>query len=80
MIDGDTAQRLDPLPAPAVPRAEVIDELYDAVVSGVPPVHSGEWAMATLEVCLAILRSAREGTEISLQNQTGLREVAAARR
>ena len=80
MIYGDTAQRLDPLPAPAVPRAEVIDELYDAVVNGVPPVHSGEWAMATLEVCLAILRSAREGTEISLENQTGLREAAAARR
>ena len=80
MIDGDTAQRLDPLPAPAVPRAEVIDELYDAVVNGLPPVHSGEWAMATLEVCLAILRSAREGTEIALEAQTGLRHTAAARR
>ena len=80
MIHGDTAQRLDPLPAPAVPRAEVIDELYDAVVNGLPPVHSGEWAMATLEVCLAILRSARERTEISLETQTGLRQTAAARR
>jgi phthalate 4,5-cis-dihydrodiol dehydrogenase len=80
MIHGDTAQRLDSLPTPVVPRAEVIDELYDAVVDGRPPVHSGEWAMATLEVCLAILRSARDGTEISLETQAGLKQTAAARR
>jgi hypothetical protein len=29
--------------------------------------------MATMEVCLAMLRSAREGKEIPLENQTGLR-------
>jgi phthalate 4,5-cis-dihydrodiol dehydrogenase len=80
MIHGDRAQRLDSLPTPVVPRAEVIDELYDAVVDGRPPVHSGEWAMATLEVCLAILRSARDGTEISLETQAGLKQTAAARR
>ena len=28
---------------------------------GKPPLHDGAWAMATLEVCLAILQSAREG-------------------
>ncbi len=72
MIHGDTEQRLDPLPAPAVPRSGVIDELYDAVVNGVQPAHSGEWAMATLEVCLAILRSACERREVSLECQTGL--------
>ncbi|HEX9465585.1 MAG TPA: Gfo/Idh/MocA family oxidoreductase [Alphaproteobacteria bacterium] len=69
MIYDDAAPRLDALPPPGVPRAEVIDELYDAVVLGKPPVHSGEWALATLEVCLAILRSAREQTEIALQHQ-----------
>jgi phthalate 4,5-cis-dihydrodiol dehydrogenase len=69
MIHGDTAQRLDPLPAPTVPRAEVIDELYDAVVNGRPPAHGGEWAMATLEVCLAILRSAREQREVVLEGE-----------
>ena len=57
-----------------MPRAEVIDELYDAVV-GPAPIHSGEWAMATLEVCLAILRSAREGHRDCLENQTGLRQA-----
>jgi phthalate 4,5-cis-dihydrodiol dehydrogenase len=49
-----------------VPRAEVIDELYDAVVHGKPPLHDGEWAAATLEICLAILRSGREGEEVRL--------------
>jgi phthalate 4,5-cis-dihydrodiol dehydrogenase len=44
----------------------VIDELYDAVVHHKPPVHDGEWAAATLEVCLAILRSGRESREIPL--------------
>jgi phthalate 4,5-cis-dihydrodiol dehydrogenase len=72
MIYGDAEQRLDPLPPPRVPRSEVIDEFYEAVVSGRPAVHTGEWAMATMEVCLAILRSAREEKEIPLENQTGL--------
>jgi phthalate 4,5-cis-dihydrodiol dehydrogenase len=66
MIYGDSEQRLDPLPAPKVPRAEVIDELYGAVVERREPLHSGESAMATLQVCLAILESSRQGKEIHL--------------
>jgi phthalate 4,5-cis-dihydrodiol dehydrogenase len=63
------AARLDPLPPPKIPRAEVIDELYDAVVNEKPPLHDGTWAMATLEACLAILRSSREGRDIALSHQ-----------
>jgi phthalate 4,5-cis-dihydrodiol dehydrogenase len=59
--------QLDALSAPHIPRVEVIDELYDAVVSGIAPHHDGHWAMATLEVCLAMLQSSREGREIGLQ-------------
>lgn len=69
MIYEHGAQRLEPLPPPAVPRVEVIDELYDAVVHDLPPLHSGKWAMATLEVCLGMLQSAREGREITLSHQ-----------
>ena len=69
MIYGDSAVQLDALPAPLVPRSEVIDELYSAVVFGKPPIHTGEWALATLEVCLAILQSAREQRDITLQYQ-----------
>ena len=72
MIYENGVGRLDPLPAPAVPRAEVIDELYAAVIEGRPPLHDGAWAMATLEVCLAMLRSAREGCQVSLQHQVGV--------
>jgi phthalate 4,5-cis-dihydrodiol dehydrogenase len=66
MVYADAERRLDPLLPPKVPRSEVIDELYAAVVGGKAPFHSGEWAMATLQVCLAILESAQEGKEIAL--------------
>jgi phthalate 4,5-cis-dihydrodiol dehydrogenase len=65
----DGISRLDPLPPPCVPRAEVIDELYDAIVNNKPPLHDGAWAMATLEACLAMLQSSREGREIVLKHQ-----------
>jgi phthalate 4,5-cis-dihydrodiol dehydrogenase len=71
MICGDVEQNLERIPVRAVPRAEVMDELYDAAVLGKPPPHSGEWARATLEACLAILRSAGEQREIVLERQVG---------
>src|SRR5262249_2277366 len=73
MIYGDTERRLEPLPAPKVQRAEVIDELHAAIVDGRPPRHDGEWGAATLEAGLAILRSSREGREIALPSQTASR-------
>ena len=72
-IYADGEKHLEPLPAPKVQRAEVIDELYAAVVEGKPPLHDGTWALATTEACLAILQSAKEQKEIALGNQTGLR-------
>ncbi|MFN3658415.1 MAG: Gfo/Idh/MocA family protein [Pseudolabrys sp.] len=72
VIYDDSGARLDALPLPAVPRAEVIDELYDAVVNGRAPLHGGPWATATLEVCLAMLHSAREGGEVSLSHQVAV--------
>jgi phthalate 4,5-cis-dihydrodiol dehydrogenase len=69
MIYQDGAARLDPLPPPKIPRVEVIDEVYAAVVDGKPPLHGGRWAMATHEACLAILQSSREGREITLGAQ-----------
>jgi phthalate 4,5-cis-dihydrodiol dehydrogenase len=66
MIHADREQRFDELPRPEVARQEVIDELYAAVVEGRAPLHGGEWGMATLEVCLAILRSSIEQKEIVL--------------
>ena len=71
MIYQNGTARLDPLPPPDIPRLEVIDELFAAVLDGKPPLHDGAWAMATLEVCLAMLQSAREGREVGLRHQVG---------
>lgn len=52
-----------------IARAEVVDELYNAVVKNVAPLHSGSWAMATLEVCLGILQSQKDRAEIVMRHQ-----------
>jgi len=66
MIYAGGERRLDPLPPPRLPRVAVIDELHAALVESRAPLHDGEWGMATLRVCLAILESARQGKEILL--------------
>jgi len=71
MVYDDTRSWMDELPPPEVPRGEVIDELCDAVTGVRSAIHSGEWAMATLEVCLAILESARSGRDVTLEHQVG---------
>jgi len=49
-------------------RAE-LEEFYEAVVLRKSMFHDGVWGMATLEVCLAIMQSARERKEITLTHQ-----------
>ena len=66
MIYEHGGARLESLAPPRISRGEVIDELYAAIVHGRAPLHDGAWGMATLEVCLAMLRSAREGKEIAV--------------
>ncbi|MDB5362819.1 MAG: 4,5-dihydroxyphthalate dehydrogenase [Rhodospirillales bacterium] len=73
-VYADQTRRFDALPPPAVPRPEVIDELYRAAVQNIPPDHSGAWGLSTLEVCLAILHSARAGREIPLTHQVAIGE------
>ena len=74
-VYGDEGRTVEDLPAPVVPRVEVIDEAYAAVVDGIPPLHDGAWSRATLEVCLAILESARSGREVMLRRQVAPRRV-----
>jgi phthalate 4,5-cis-dihydrodiol dehydrogenase len=68
-IDTHDTQLFEALPAPQIPRTEVIDELFAAVVHGIAPVHSGPWSRATTEVCLQILASSRNQAESFLQHQ-----------
>lgn len=70
-IYGESVRRFDALPRPRVPRAEVLDELCDAALDGKPPLHDGAWGMATMEVCLAMLQSARNGHEVELVEPAG---------
>jgi phthalate 4,5-cis-dihydrodiol dehydrogenase len=60
------------LPASATPRREVLDAFYHAAIGGVKPIQTGEWGMATMEVVLAMVQSAREGREIALLHQVGI--------
>ena len=66
MIYENGSARLDELPPPAVPRSEVIDELYRAVVFDEKPLHDGVWAKTTMEVIIAMLRSSREGRDVAI--------------
>jgi phthalate 4,5-cis-dihydrodiol dehydrogenase len=79
MIYDDRERRLDAVPVPSVPRREVMDEMYAAVTEGVAPVHDGRWGLATMEVCFAILQSAREGREITLAHQVATPRLAGRR-
>ncbi len=45
---------------------EVLDELAEAIENEQPALHDGQWGKQTLEVCLAILESARSRTEVYL--------------
>jgi phthalate 4,5-cis-dihydrodiol dehydrogenase len=66
-------------PAGAHPdKGLVVDELYRAVMTGEAPVHDGAWGEATLEVCLAILTSAREHREVVLSHQVAVHDLGPA--
>lgn len=53
-------------------RAAELMDLYRGVVHGERIFHDGRWGMATLEVCLAVLESARTRSEVALKAQTSL--------
>ena len=76
----DGAQLVDPSPWRGLPgRGHAIDELYYAVTQDRPVIHDGRWAKATLEVCLAVLESARERREIPLRFQVPTQDPASPR-
>ncbi len=68
VVYADDGRRELPLPPTGRPpgRAEFVDELYEAVVGSRPPVYDGHWGRASVEVCLAILESARMHREVQL--------------
>lgn len=65
-VYGDERREMLRLPMPLVPRYEVIDELHAALIEGRQTLHDGSWARSTLEVCLALLKSASAGRDVEL--------------
>lgn len=68
-VYGDATIRHEALEPPTIPRRPVIDALWDAVVHDRPPLQSGAWGLASLEVCHALLRSAAERRDVPLRLQ-----------
>jgi phthalate 4,5-cis-dihydrodiol dehydrogenase len=68
-IYGEAEKRDVVLPAGSRGREAEVEELYNAIVHGRPVFHDGRWGEATLEVCLAMLESAKERKEIFLSHQ-----------
>lgn len=69
VIDASGAE-LHGLAPPTVARKEVVDEIWAAARLGQAPLHDGQWSMATMEVCLALLQSSTLGQDIILRAQT----------
>lgn len=67
-----SGQRFEAAPLPAVPRGEVVDELWSVAREGRAPVHGARWSRATVELCLALLDSQAAGTDIMLRHQVAL--------
>jgi phthalate 4,5-cis-dihydrodiol dehydrogenase len=68
-IYGETEKREIPIEAGRRGREAEVEELYNAVVHNRPVFHDGRWGAATLEVCLAMIESAKERKEILLSHQ-----------
>lgn len=70
LVYDDDGQHELPVEGRTASRFSELQELYDAVTLNRPVYHDGRWGMATLEVCLAIMQSARERREILLSHQS----------
>ena len=72
IVYGNEGKQEIVLPPVKASKEKVIEEFYNAVVDDRPLIHDGRWGKATLEVCLAVLRSAHERREIYLSHQVPL--------
>jgi phthalate 4,5-cis-dihydrodiol dehydrogenase len=68
-VSDDHGRRFEAAPFRTT-RAEVFDALQDALRAGVPPLQTGVWGRASLEICHALLASARTGQPQGLVHQS----------
>ncbi len=71
-VYGDRDRRFIPAPTLDNPRSTIVDALVEAVRNDTPPVQTGEWGLASLEVCHAILASAKTGKLVNLIKQVAV--------
>ncbi len=70
IYDNDGVREVLAPPARTYPNKDgVIDEFYDAIVSGEAPLHDGRWGTDTTAAAIALLQSARERRVITLANE-----------
>jgi phthalate 4,5-cis-dihydrodiol dehydrogenase len=69
IVYGEEGKREVALPGGKRGREAEVDELYQAITQNRPVFHDGRWGEATLEVCLAMLESAKEKREIHMKHQ-----------
>jgi phthalate 4,5-cis-dihydrodiol dehydrogenase len=65
----DEGQRQIEVPVGRHLSGYAFEEMYDALVNQKPVIRDGRWGKATLEVQLAMVRSAQERREIQLKHQ-----------
>lgn len=63
-------QRVIELPAPVIPRREVMDEFHRCITEGAAPLHDARWGHACIEVVIAMLESARSRRVVPLAEQS----------
>lgn len=68
-VFGDTERSFIEAKFGPAPRRTVLDALVDAVRHNKATDQTGEWGLASLEVCHAILQSAETGQAVDLQRQ-----------
>jgi phthalate 4,5-cis-dihydrodiol dehydrogenase len=70
VYDEDGVREVLAPPARAYPNKDgVIDEFYDAIVSGNPPLHDGRWGTDTMAAAIALLQSSRERRVIAIASE-----------
>ena len=68
-VYNDDGLREEPITVQKSGGDPTIEEAYNGIVLGRPIFHDGRWGMATLEVQLALMQSARERREVLLERQ-----------
>ena len=70
VYDEDGVREIRVADARAYPNKDgVMDELYDALVTGNAPLHDGRWGTATMAASIALLTSAKERRLITLTHE-----------